>query len=71
MFGYGGNYATQSLGGNGGGGGWYGGSGSDRTHAGGAGGSGHLGEELIEGTTDMETGIREGNGFVRITYFGP
>ncbi|WP_018463474.1 glycine-rich protein [Segatella paludivivens] len=51
----------------GGGGGWYGGGGTSYSGAGG-GGSGHLGSNLISGTTGMSNGVRSGNGYARITF---
>ena len=51
----------------GGGGGWYGGGGTSYAGAGG-GGSGHLGSNLISGTTGMQNGVRSGSGYARITF---
>jgi hypothetical protein len=51
-----------------GGGGWYGGGGTCITGGGAGGGSGHLGSTLISGTTGMQTGVRSGNGYARITF---
>ncbi|WP_207153454.1 glycine-rich protein [Prevotella herbatica] len=68
-FGQGGDGYQSSLNdyGAGGGGGWYGGGGTSYSGAGG-GGSGHLGSNLISGTTGMSNGVRSGNGYARITF---
>ena len=60
---------TNGDSGSGGGGGWYGGGSSKHpTISGGGGGSGHLGSNLISGTTGMTNGVRTGNGYARITF---
>jgi hypothetical protein len=68
-FGKGGNgyvSGSQDAGGAGGGG-WYGGGGI-AWYGGGGGGSGHLGSNLISGTTNMQNGVRLGDGYARITF---
>ena len=67
-FGQGGcGYTNTSDYGAGGGGGWYGGGGTSHSGAAG-GGSGHLGSNLISGTTGMSNGVRSGNGYTKITF---
>jgi hypothetical protein len=66
-FGYGGSGVTSNESGPGGGGGWYGGGGTP-VGGGAGGGSGHLSQSFISGTTDMQNGIRFGNGYARITF---
>ncbi|MBP3635282.1 MAG: hypothetical protein J6J17_02320 [Bacilli bacterium] len=67
-FGKGGS-AFTSFGGNGGGGGYYGGGGSSRFHSGAGGGSGYIeNSRLLNSLT--QNGVREGNGYVKITYLG-
>jgi len=67
-FGLGGAATSTPDHGAGGGGGWYGGGGTTYAAGGGGGGSGHLGSNLISGTTGMSNGIRSGNGYARITF---
>ena len=51
------------------GGGWYGGYAGGLSPA--AGGSGYVNtSELISGSTNMENGVRSGNGYAKITYLG-
>lgn len=66
-FGQGGSASGNHPGGGGGGGGWYGGGGGGFADGGG-GGSSYIGSLV---NTTLETGIREGNGQVIITYIIP
>lgn len=70
-YGQGGGRTSYQSGGAtcGGGGGYYGGNAGFWEHTAGGGGSGYIGG-CISGTTSMSNGVRQGNGYARITYIG-